>query len=57
MKCDRGEQAAAAMEKQLTALEQKIDALLESAEAQGSADAEAAGHEHETMNNSSKSEK
>lgn len=32
---NRGEQAASAMENQLTALEQKIDALLASAEAPG----------------------
>ncbi|KAL8897410.1 MAG: hypothetical protein Q9207_007228 [Kuettlingeria erythrocarpa] len=34
----KGEQAASAMENQLTALERKIDALLESAEAQGAMD-------------------
>ncbi|KAL8674671.1 MAG: hypothetical protein Q9168_000903 [Polycauliona sp. 1 TL-2023] len=34
----RGEQAASAMENQLTALEQKIDALLASAESAGSPD-------------------
>ncbi|KAL8921938.1 MAG: hypothetical protein Q9172_003787 [Xanthocarpia lactea] len=34
----RGEQAASAMENQLTALEQKIDALLASAESSGATD-------------------